>query len=131
MMIAESETEPDFGGRVYRMPSGSERRRGLRVRQERPVKIYAPNACRFIAGWTQDVSVTGLRITLPASAPVRPGSTLAIHVGLNSAGEPLINRREMMPAKVVWVESETIESQPVINAGVEFTASIAAHLDAA
>jgi hypothetical protein len=129
MLTGGNETEPDY--RMYRMPSGSERRRGLRIQQERPIKVYAPSACRFISGSTLDVSVTGLRILLPASAPVRPGSMLAIHVGLNKSGEPLINRREMMPAKVVWVENDFTDNRQAISAGVEFTASIAAHLDAA
>jgi len=129
MLSSGNDTDPEYG--VYRLPSGSERRRGLRVQQERPVKVYAASACRFIAGRTLDVSVTGLRIALPASAPVRPGSMLAIHVGLNRAGEPLVNRREMMPAKVVWVENDPDGSSNSLSAGVEFMANIAAHLDAA
>ena len=86
---------------------------------------------RFISGSTENVSVTGLRITLPASSPVREGNTLTVHVGLAKGGEPLVNRREMMPARVVWVDRESDESNRVISVGVEFTASIAAHLDAA
>jgi hypothetical protein len=38
----------------------------------------------------------------------------------------------MIPAKIVWVErSMDSSNQPQVMAGVEFVASIAAHLDAA
>jgi len=111
--------------------SGSERRRGLRIAQTRPVKVYEPRACRYIAGHTEDVSATGLRIMLPRSAPVQPGSILAVHVGLDELGQPLVNRRQMMPARVVWVNRDEEDWGPSLSAGVEWTANIAAHLDAA
>jgi hypothetical protein len=130
MMVLQNDTEPDYPGEVYRMPSDSERRRGLRIRQERPIKAYVPSACRFVGGWTEDVSVTGLRLSLPASAPVKEGSMLTVHVGLSSGGEPLVNRREMMPARVVWLERGD-DGSSSMSVGVEFSASIAAHLDAA
>ena len=110
-----------------------ERRRGLRVRQHRPVKIYEPVSGRFFGGQTEDVSATGLRIELPAFATVREGETLSIHVGLSSKGESLANRRHMMPAKVVWVRrSRSQADRPgTIEAGVEFASNISALLDAA
>ena len=80
-----------------------ERRRGLRIRQNRPVKVYDPTAGRYFGGKTEDVSSTGLRIELPAWATVRTGETLNVHVGLSSSGQSLANRRQMMPARVVWV----------------------------
>ncbi|HLL88744.1 MAG TPA: hypothetical protein VK324_05535, partial [Tepidisphaeraceae bacterium] len=46
--------------------AGSERRRGLRIRQARPVKVFEPTACRYFGGQTCDVSATGLRLELPA-----------------------------------------------------------------
>ena len=48
----------------------SERRRGLRIRQSRPVKVLEPLTARYIGGQTRDVSSTGLRIELPASAAI-------------------------------------------------------------
>jgi hypothetical protein len=112
-------------------PEGSDRRRGLRIRQHRPIKVYEPTACRFIGGQTEDVSVTGLRITMPRSAPLREGSTLAVHVGIDEGGIPLANRRDMMPARVVWVDRGTDPMSRAISAGIEWTATIAAHADAA
>jgi hypothetical protein len=118
---------------------GADRRRGLRVLQSRPVKVFEPNAYRYIGGKTHDISATGLRIELPTSAPVRPGKLLAIHVGLSGEGQSLANRRNMIPARVVWVRREAGESgadgsgapSPRMTVGVEFMVSISARLDAA
>src|ERR1700728_3619434 len=41
--------------------SGIERRRGLRIQQNRPIKVYEHTASRYFGGQTQDVSSTGLR----------------------------------------------------------------------
>lgn len=109
--------------------SGSERRRGLRIHQNRPVKVFEPAIGRYIGGQTQDISTTGLRIELPVGSPVLPGKLLTIHVGLNDRGEALANRRNMIPARVVWVERSIRDGK--LQAGVEFLASISAHLDAA
>jgi hypothetical protein len=113
---------------------GVERRRGLRITQSRPIKVLEPTAGRYFSGQTQDVSATGLRIELPARTPARPGKLLSIHVGLSSTGEPLANRRQMIPVRIVWVHrnSNSGDGGPAtLIAGVEFLASIAAHLDAA
>ena len=110
---------------------GIERRRGLRISQARPVKVLDPTVGHYFGGQTRDVSATGLRIELPLRAPVRPGKLLSIHVGLSSAGEALANRRQMIPARVVWVNRSEDDGAATLTAGVEFLASIAAHRDAA
>src|SRR5215203_3094329 len=109
----------------------SERRRGLRIRRENPVKIFSPAANRYVPGQTQDISSTGLRVTLPSSAPLLAGQHLSIHVGVNPAGNPLANRRQMVPARVVWIDRESSRSTNTMTAGIEFVASLAARLDAA
>ena len=83
---------------------GTERRRGLRIAQARPVKIFEHASNRYFPGQTMDVSATGLRIELPVSSPVRAGKLLSIHVGLSHAGETLANRRQMIPARVIWID---------------------------
>jgi len=56
--------------------SGIERRRGLRIQQTRPIKVFEPTGSRYFGGQTQDVSSTGLRLQLPCSMPVCPGKLL-------------------------------------------------------
>jgi hypothetical protein len=107
---------------------GAERRRGLRITQQRPIKVYEPASTRYFGGQTRDVSTTGLRIEMPASSPVQIGKLLSIHVGLSDRGQSLANRRQMIPARVVWID-RNVGSR--LTAGVEFLASIAARLDAA
>jgi hypothetical protein len=109
---------------------GSERRRGLRVAQNRPVKVLDMLGGKYFGGQTHDVSSTGLRIELPAHATVRCGETLSIHVGLSSNGQSLANRRQMIPVRVVWV-SRAVAGRKTLTAGVEFAASIGAQLHAA
>lgn len=130
MLVSEHAETEDRGDRP---DPHDERRRGLRVRQDRPVKIYEPLGNRYFGGRTEDVSSTGLRVELPAYATVREGETLFIHVGLSSTGQSLANRRQMLPARVVWLRrSASRASRPgVVEAGVEFLSSIAALLDAA
>lgn len=110
--------------------AGAERRRGLRIRQNRPVKIFEPMAGRYFGGQTEDVSSTGLRLELPVSAFVRPGEVLNIHVGLSASGQALANRKQMMPARVVWVD-RSASGPGRMQTGIEFMSNIAAHLDAA
>jgi hypothetical protein len=107
-----------------------ERRRGLRIREARPVKIFDSAAARYFGGRTEDISATGLRVELPSFAPVEPGDTLSVHVGLNDRGQGLANRRQMIPARVVWVD-RSYRINGGIEAGIEFMANIAAHMDAA
>jgi len=110
----------------------SERRRGLRIHQNRPLKFFEPTTARYFGGQTCDISSTGLRIELPASTPVREGHVVTIHVGLDGKGQALANRWAMIPARIVWMERSTDGSnRPTVMAGVEFVSSIAAHLDAA
>jgi len=111
--------------------SGIERRRGARFRQIHPIKAFDPGIARYFGGQTQDVSATGLRLELPASMPVRPGKFLNIHVGINDQKQMLANRRQMIPARIVWVDRAADSSQRTLCAGIEFLSSTSALLDAA
>jgi hypothetical protein len=110
---------------------GAERRRGLRVRQSRPIKIFEPTTHKYFGGQTRDVSATGLRIELPLATPLRPGRVVNVHVGLSDRGEALANRRQMIPAKVVWIDRPADLARGRCTAGIEFISSTAAQLDAA
>ena len=125
-------TEQNLDEAPETIESGSERRRGLRVRQERPVKVFEPAAGRYFGGRTADISAAGLRLELPRSVLVRPGSVLSIHVGVADGGSVLANRRQMIPARVVWVDLRAdLEGAGKLTVGVEFMTSISAQLDAA
>jgi hypothetical protein len=110
--------------------ANTDRRRGLRVKQFRPVKVFEPMSNRYVGGQTYDISATGLRIELPISAAIRPGKLINVHVGVSEQGSSLANRRQMVPARVVWID-RTINARKSLSAGIEFISSIAAHLDAA
>jgi hypothetical protein len=125
LLLNELELDADAGARH------AERRRGLRVRQARPVKVFEPAASKYYGGQTEDISVTGLRIELPASAPLAEGEVLNIHVGPSHAGQALANRRQMMQARVVWVDRHDSLRTGRLCAGIEFVASISAQLHAA
>src|SRR3954447_22524793 len=124
MLVVDEQTEQS------EETSGSERRRGLRISQNRPIKLFESASARYVGGQTEDISATGLRIELPASAPILPGKIVSIHVGLSAAGQSLANRRQMIPARVVWTRRLAADRARLI-AGVEFIAHVAAHLDAA
>src|SRR3954463_4777822 len=93
-------TEPSATDADAADAKATERRRGLRIRQARPIKLYEPAGARYFGGQTEDISATGLRIELPASAPLQPGNVVNVHVGLNTMGQTLANRKGMIPAKV-------------------------------
>jgi hypothetical protein len=128
MMTLVTEQSDD---RSITEPDPIERRRGLRIAQNRPVKVFDPSSARYLPGQTEDVSVTGLRIELPISAPVQPGKTINIHVGLSSAGQSLVNRRQMIPARIVWINRAARWDRGTMTAGLEFLTGITAHRDAA
>jgi len=127
LLLNQSSVETD---ELYIDEDGQERRRGLRVRDQRPVKIFNPGTARYFGGQTEDVSATGLRIELPATATLRAGEMLNIHVGLNGHGQSLANRRSMLPARVIWV-SRGHGRASTMEAGVEFLNNIGAHVHAA
>jgi len=117
--------------RDFDMDSLPERRRGLRIRQRRPVKVFEPTVARYFPGHTQDISATGLRLELPAAAPVRPGKVLSIHVGLGEQEQRLASRHQMLEARVIWVRRDASPARASLTAGLEYLSSAAAQVDAA
>ena len=112
-------------------PESKERRRGLRIVQNRPVKVFDATTGRYYGGQTHDLSATGLRIELWGNAPVRCGKLISVHIGVNESGQPLANRRMMLPARVVWVDRSSASDNGHVCAGLELVANIAASKDAA
>ena len=106
----------------------AERRRGLRVTQERPVRVFEPAAACFFGGRTRDVSSTGLQLTFDAAVDLCPGRLINIAVGCTVSGNPLANRRAMIPACVVWTR---LDAEDGFAVGVEFLSNITAFAGAA
>jgi len=107
--------------------SNAERRRGLRIRQCRPVKVYEPRTSRYFPGRTADISASGLRLNLPLSIPIIPGSILSLHVDLNKPGDSIASRRQMQEARVIWTRRE----QDSLITGLELLHSAAIQSSAA
>lgn len=92
----------------------TERRRGFRISQSRPVRVFDPaNGC-FIAGETRNVSASGLQIRLPLASDVRAGSTLNVAVAGNNGG---MNRSGLIAARVIWTH---LSFETGLTAGIEF-----------
>ncbi len=114
-------TEPVFAESASQ-PLRMERRRGLRVAERRPIKVFEPITGRFFGGSTRDVSTTGLRLTLPSKCPVREGSELRLTIGQPGGSGALVPRRSMVHAQVVW-SRQTPNGTDV---GVELSSSVQA-----
>ena len=110
--------------------ANGERRRGLRVRQSRPIKVLDLCAGKIFGGQTRDISATGLQIELPAHAPVCVGDLLSVHVGIGTGGLSLANRRSVLPVKIVWIDRSNTDEQ-TLTAGVEYATTIGAQRHAA
>jgi hypothetical protein len=107
----------------------AERRRGLRIKQTRPVKVYEPRTSRYFPGQTADISANGLRLTLPPSTPIIAGSTLSLHVAVPDCA--LASRRQMVEAKVVWIQRESTDPQSQLTAGLQLLSTAAIQFAAA
>lgn len=96
-----------------------DRRRAPRISQQRPVRVYEPAASRFFVGQTLNVSSTGLQVEFPPFVQLPPGRLINVHIGIEEGGQPLANRRSMVPARVVWSESTT-KGRECVRVGLEF-----------
>ena len=110
--------------------TGQDRRRGMRIREKRPVKVYQPVVGRYFGGQTEDISSSGLRIELPMGMPLRVGGLVTVHVGVTGKGDLLAHRRSMLPARIVWI-NRLAGKQARLEAGVELLNAVAAQADAA
>jgi len=106
-------------------PAGPERRRGLRIRQARTVKLFDGSAAKFVAGQTRDISATGLRIDLPLQSDVACEDIVYVHV------DSFEHRRQMSPAKIVWLTRTATRRGAHLTAGVEFLDGLSNSLNAA
>ncbi len=121
MILVHDDIETDRSGAMY-----LDRRRAARVPQARPVKVYEPYASRFFGGVTVDVSSTGMKIAFPAWVQLNVGRVLNVHVGMALGGQPLANRRSMIPARVVWMAAPADKNVDGLTVGIEFLTGVTA-----
>ncbi len=107
-----------------------DRRRGFRIPQDRPIKVYEPMAGRYYGGKTHDLSGSGLRIELPVSTPLIAGRLVNLTLGNYEPGESLASNREMIPARVIWVDRNSMVEGRLM-AGVQLLKRAAMAMDAA
>ena len=110
--------------RMSPTPANLERRRGLRIKQQRPVKIYEPRTARYYPGQTADISHSGLRLTLPPSTPIVTNNILSLHI---SSACAFAFKAQMIEARVIWMRRD---SEQVV-AGLELLSSAAVQSRAA
>ena len=109
----------------------AERRRGLRIKQSRPVKAYEPRTSRYFPGQTADISFNGLRLSLPLSTPIVAGNILCLHIGSPQSSSTLASRRQMIEARVIWIHRDTTNPQGELMAGLELLSAAAIQNSAA
>ena len=103
-----------------------DRRRDMRLPQEREVRIGEPYAGRSFDGVTLDISSTGMRLRLAPDCRLRVGRLLNVHVGLNAFGCSLANRRSVITARVVWLQNEEACEGGFVVAGIELLMNVSA-----
>ncbi len=107
--------------------NATERRRGLRIKQQRPVKVYEPRTSRYFPCQTADISLSGLRLSLPLSTPIIADNTLCLHVASAHSNCDLVSRRQMIEAKVIWMYRDKTQ----LMAGLELVSTAAIQSSAA
>lgn len=108
---------------------GADRRRGMRIALDRPVKLLEPRLRRYIAGRTRDASASGLKLELPGSAPLGVGARVQVLLGIDGDAA-VASQREMLPARIVWMQRGSVGARQRLLAGVELVHAALA-LDAA
>ena len=86
-----------------------------------PVSVWVPEANRFFNGRSCNISKTGVFITLPVTAPVRPGHV----VELNFPRTEVLAKEKgqfsrIKSGKVVRVDRENLLESAEIGVGISF-----------
>jgi hypothetical protein len=113
-----------------KVSSKSERRQGFRIPQDRPIKLLEPKLNKYFGGKTHDSSQSGLKIELPSSTPLAVGRIVNLALGNYQSGQGLAHNREMIPAKIVWINRNALVPGKLL-AGVQFLQTAAMAVSAA
>jgi hypothetical protein len=86
-----------------------------------PVSLWLPEANRFFNGRTVNVAKGGVYISLPMSAPVRPGHIVEINFPRTTAlAEKKGQFARIKSGKVLRVQRESLTTDATIGVAVQF-----------
>ncbi|OHB51411.1 MAG: hypothetical protein A2Y10_20410 [Planctomycetes bacterium GWF2_41_51] len=98
-----------------------ENRNANRTELSWPVSLWLPEANRFFNGRTVNVAKGGVYLSLPMSAPVRPGHIVEINFPRTSGlAEKKGQYARIKSGKVLRVQRESITNDATIGVAVQF-----------
>ena len=103
------------------MDTLTEQRKDTRTRLSWPVSLWLPDANRFFNGRSDNISKTGVFITVPMTAPVRTGHTVEVNFPRT---EVLAKQKggfaRIKSGKVVRVERNNMLKDTKIGVAIQF-----------
>ena len=98
-----------------------EQRKDSRTDVSWPVSVWLPEANRFFNGRSANISRAGVLVTVPLTAPVRPGSVVEINFPRSTALAKQKGRfARIKSGKVVRVERRNMLKDASISVGIHF-----------
>jgi len=98
-----------------------EQRKDSRNTVSWPVSVWVPETNRFFNGRSCNISKTGVFITLPVTAPVRPGHVVEINFPRTEAlAKEKGQFARIKSGKVVRVDRENLLESAEIGVGISF-----------
>ena len=103
------------------MQALTEQRKDSRSSVSWPVSVWIPQANRFFNGRSCNISKTGVLITLPVTAPVRPGQVLELNFPRTEAlAKEKGQFARIKTGKVVRVDRKNLLEDAEVGVGVAF-----------
>ena len=103
------------------MQALTEQRKDSRSSVSWPVSVWIPQANRFFNGRSCNISKTGVLITLPVTAPIRPGQVVELNFPRT---ETLAKEKgqfaRIKSGKVVRVDRENLLEDAEVGVGIAF-----------
>ena len=83
-----------------------DRRADPRIRLCKGVKLLIDDSGKYIGGHTLDISANGLRVRVPGTTRLRNGAPVQVVLDTPAAG--VVNSQDMIPARIVWAETDEL-----------------------
>ena len=98
-----------------------ENRRAFRTELSWPVSLWLPEANRFFNGTTVNVAKGGVYLSLPMTAPLRPGHIVEINFPrTTSLAQKKGQFARIKAGKVIRVQRDSITSDATIGVAIQF-----------